>query len=130
MTLHTVTTGQIEDTISKMVTKFYAETLGHGPKQTRVYILADMVIIRLTGRLLPIEEKLLEGKEGVGLVKNIRETLHEILTKNLSLLVTQITHHQVISSHSDISTKTGEMIEVFILDTNYQQELIPTHNHR
>lgn len=117
------TTGQIEDSIAKAVTKFYAQTLGHGPKETRVYILEDMVIIRLKGRLLPLEEKLLEGKEGIGLVKNIREMLHEILTKNLSKIVKNITQHEVTSSHSDISTKTGEMLEIFILDTNYQSEL-------
>lgn len=117
---HKLSIGQIEDKISKQVTKFYVETLGHGPKETRIYILEDMVIVRLKGKLLPIEEKLLEGKDGVGLVKNIREMLHEVITKKLSLLVSEITKHKVISAHSDISTKTGEMIEVFILDTFYE----------
>ena len=118
-----LTIGQAEDKITKSVTKFYAETIGHGPSQTRVYILDDMVIVRLKGRLLPIEQKLLEEKEGIGLVKNIREMLHEILTKNLSSIVSDITKHKVISSHSDISTKTGEMLEVFILDACYEDEL-------
>lgn len=118
-----LTIGQIEDSIAKEVTKFYAQTLGHGPKETRVYILEDMVIVRLKGKLLPIEEKLLEGKEGIGLVKNIREMLHEILTRNLDKIVQDVTRHKVISSHSDISTKTGEMLEVFILGTNYEAEL-------
>lgn len=118
-----LTLGQIEDAISKEVTKYYAATIGHGPKETRVYLLEDMVIVRLKGKLLPIEEKLLESREGVGLVKNIREMLHEVLTKNLSKIVEKITNHKVVSSHSDISTKTGEMLEVFILDTNYNTEL-------
>lgn len=39
------TEGQIEDRISKEVTKFYAKTLKAGPKETRVYILEDMVIM-------------------------------------------------------------------------------------
>lgn len=116
---HTRSTGQLEDTLAKMVTKFYAQTLGHGPRETRVYILEDMVIVRLKGNLLPIEEKLLEGSDGIGLVKNIREMLHEVLTKKLGVLVKEITQHDVISSHSDISTKTGEMMEVFILDSKY-----------
>jgi uncharacterized protein YbcI len=115
--------GQVKDNISKQVTKFYVETLGHGPKETRIYILEDMVIVRLKGKLLPIEEKLLEGHGGIGLVKDIREKLHQILTKNLSVIVSNITKHKVISSHSDISTKTGEMLEVFILDTCYETEL-------
>jgi len=115
--------GQIKDNLSKQVTRFYVDTLGHGPKETKIYILEDMVIVRLKGKLLPIEEKLLEGEEGIGLVKNIREKLHEILTKNLSSIVSDVTGHKVISSHSDISTKTGEMLEVFILDACYETEL-------
>jgi uncharacterized protein YbcI len=114
--------GQVKDDLSKQVTKFYVDVLGHGPKETRIYILEDMVIVRLKGKLLPIEEKLLEGEEGISLVKNIREKLHEVLTKNLSSIVSDITGHKVISSHSDISTKTGEMLQVFILDTYYEAE--------
>ncbi len=118
-----MTKGQIEDTISKEVTKFYAKTLGVGPKETRVYIVEDMVVIRLKGKLLPIEKQLLEGKNGIGLVKNLRENLHEQLIEKMSALVTNITKHEVISVHGDISTKTGERLEVFILDANYQDEL-------
>ena len=118
-----MTKGQLEDIISKDVTKFYFRALGHGPKETRVYIVDDMVIIRLKGELLPLEKKLLEGTNGISLVKNIREALHELLTVNLSNIVRKITHHAVISSHSDISTKTGELIQVFILDSNFAKEL-------
>jgi uncharacterized protein YbcI len=117
-----ISAGQIKDNISKQVTKFYAETIGHGPQETRVYIIEDMVIVRLKGKLLPIEEKLLEGKGGVSLVKDIRKKLHEVLTTNLGLIVSEVTGHEVVSSHSDISTKTGEMLEVFILNTNYETE--------
>jgi uncharacterized protein YbcI len=117
-----LTKGQVEDSISKQVTKFYVDTLGHGPKETRIYILEDMVIIRLKDKLLPFEKKLLEGKGGIGLVKNIREKLHEVLTKDLGLIVGNITKHKVVSSHSDISTKTGELLEVYVLDSNYEAE--------
>jgi uncharacterized protein YbcI len=115
--------GQVKDNISKQVTKFYVDTIGHGPEETKIYILEDMVIVRLKGKLLPIEEKLLEGEDGVGLVKDIRKNLHAVLTTNLGLIVSNITGHKVISSHSDISTKTGEMLEVFILDSHYETEL-------
>jgi uncharacterized protein YbcI len=121
--INKLTIGIISDNISKEVTKFYAKNLGHGPRETRVYILEDMVIVRLKGKLLPIEEKLIEGNEGISMVKDIREKLHEILTINLGKIVNQITKRTVVSSHSDISTKTGEMIEVYILDKNYESEL-------
>lgn len=114
--------GQIKDNISKQVTRFYVDTIGQGPEETRIYILEDMVIVRLKGRLLPIEEKLLEREDGIGLVKDIRKKLHSVLTTNLGLIVSNVTGHKVISSHSDISTKTGEMFEVFILDKSYETE--------
>lgn len=117
-----MTIGQVKDSISKQVSKFYFDTLGHGPKETKIYLVEDMVIVRLRGKLLPVEEKLLEGKGGIGLVKNIREKLHEVLTIHLGSIVSDVTGHKVVSSHSDISTKTGEMIEIYILDTNYEEE--------
>lgn len=118
-----MTIGQITDTISKKVTKFYVEHLGVGPKETKIYIVEDMVIVRLKGKLLPIEQKLLEGKKGIELVKDLRKALHEITTVHLSEMITEITKHKVISSHCDISTKTGERVEIFVLDTDYESEL-------
>ncbi len=114
--------GQIEDTIAKKVTRFYVNALGIGPRQAKTYIIEDMVIVRLKGKLLPIESKLLEAKRGIELVKNIRQIFHEITTKRLSRIIAKITNHKVVSSHSDISTKTGERMEIFILDANYEDE--------
>ncbi len=120
-----MTKGQVEDAISKTVTKFYTQTLGVGPHEARTYIVHDMVIIRLKGKLLPIEQKLLEGAGGINLVKDIRKTLHEITTIPISSLIKEITRHNVVSSHSDISTKSGERIEIFILDTDYEATFTP-----
>lgn len=119
----THTKGQIEDIISKKAAKFHQEALGVGPRETRTHILEDMIIVRLKGKLLPIEEKLLEGKGGIGLVKDIRQTLHEITIQKMSSIIEKITHQKVVSTHSDISTKTGERIEIFILDQNYEDKL-------
>jgi uncharacterized protein YbcI len=30
--------GQVKDNISKQVTKFYVDTIGQGPEETRIYI--------------------------------------------------------------------------------------------
>jgi uncharacterized protein YbcI len=124
----TKTKGQVEDIITKKVIQFYVETIGVGPHSARTYILEDMVIIRLKGKLLPIERKLLEGKRGIYLVKNIRQSLHEITTKQFAIIVSKISGYNVVSSHSDVSTKTGEIIEVFILDGNYEKGLPLTNS--
>ena len=115
--------GQIEDLISKEVTKFYAKHLGVGPNESRVYIIGDMIIIRLKSRLLPLEEKLLEHDDGIALIKDIRKAVHEVTVGGLSEIIKNITQHNVISSHSDISTKTGEIFQVYVVDGEYETEL-------
>lgn len=121
------TKGQVADQIAKEITRFYYQTLGLGPRQSKAYIIDDMIIVRLQGKLLPIEEKILSyiknKNEGIELVKNIRKILHQITTKQLNKLVEKITQTKVKSIHSDISTKTGERIEIFILEENLQEKL-------
>ena len=121
--------GQIEDSIAKQVTKFYVKALGVGPRETRVYLVEDMIIIRLKGKLLPIEQKLLEYEQGVKLVKNIREILHEITVPGLTSIIKAVTKQNVTSSHSDISTKTGEIVQVYVLDINYEERLKETDTY-
>lgn len=115
--------GQIEDSLAKEATKFYLNNLGVGPRESRAYIVEDMIIIRLKSKLSPIEEKLLQGDRGIELVKDIRKSLHEITTHGMNALIKKITNHNVVSSHSDISTKSGEIMQIFVLDINYEKSL-------
>ena len=69
-----MTKGQVEDAIAKLITKFYFENIGVGPKSVRTYILEDMVIIRTFGKLFPIEQKILLGDKGIELIKDIKKT--------------------------------------------------------
>ena len=117
------TKGQLEDTIVKRVTEFYAQKLGVGPENARAYIVEDMVIVRLQGKLLPIEAQLLDSHEGVDLVKKIRERLDEAHSNELKSIIANITGYQVTSVHADNSTKTGERFVTFMLDKNLAKEL-------
>ena len=118
-----MTKGQIEDILTKKAVKFYFETLGVGPTNAKTYIIEDMIIVRLKGNLLPIEKKLLQGVNGVEMVKNIRQNLHELTIDETTNIIKEVTNQNVVSAHRDISTKTGEIINVFILDKNYQKNL-------
>lgn len=118
-----MTKGQVEDAITKKVVKFYFNTIGVGPEKAKTYIIEDMVIVRFKGHLLPIEQKLLHGNNGVELVKNIRQSIHELTIKESAHIISEITHQTVVSTHSDISTKSGEIIQIFILKNNYQEML-------
>lgn len=118
-----MTKGQIEDTLTKKATKYYLDTLGVGPTNAKTYIIEDMIIIRMKGNLLPIEKKLLQNAKGVELVKNLRRSLHESAIEEIISIVKEATSQNVISAHRDISTRTGEIIYVFILENNYQKLL-------
>ena len=117
------TKGQIEDKIAKAATQFYLKTFGVGPRETRVYILSDIIIIRLKGKLLPLEQKLLESAQGISLVKDIRHLLYELTVKGTNKIIKNITGQTVVSSHSDVSTKTGEIFQAYIVDIDYEREL-------
>ena len=48
-----MTIGQLESEISKAVTQFEREHLGRGPRETRTYIIQDIILVRLKGVLTP-----------------------------------------------------------------------------
>lgn len=118
-----MTKGQIQDLLTKKSIKYYSDTLGVGPTIAKTFIIEDMIIVRMKGNLLPIEKKLLQNIKGVELVKNLRRSLHETAIEEIIDIVKEVTKQNVISAHRDISTRSGEIIYVFILDKNYQKQL-------
>lgn len=118
-----MTKGQIEDVLTKKSTKYYLDTLGVGPTNAKTYIIEDMIVIRMKGNLLPIEKKLLQHIRGVELVKNLRRNIHESNIDEIIEIIMSVTNQKVVSAHRDISTRTGEIIYIFILDKNYQKIL-------
>ncbi len=115
--------GQIQDILTKKAISFYRDVFGVGPKQATTYIIEDMIIFRLQTELLPVERKLLTKKSGIKLVKNLRQNLHDSTIEEVSKIIKEITNQTVISAHSDLSTKTGEILEIFILESNYEKQL-------
>ena len=112
------TKGQPEDEFSKAIIKFEKEHFGRGPVDTRTFFLTDMILVRLNGILTPAEAKLSETREGYLLVKEIRRQLFEASRSIVEEIVENILGCQVISMHSDMSTRTGERIIVLTVDKN------------
>jgi uncharacterized protein YbcI len=115
------TKGQVEAQVSEAIIKFEKEYLGRGPRETKTYILQNMVFIRLEGVLTPAEEQLAKNAEGAGLIKQTRVLLLENAREYLQRLIHDITGLQVVSMHTDISTKTGERIIIFVLDRDLEK---------
>lgn len=114
---------KMEADISEAYIKFQREILGRGPQETRTYILKDMVIVRLKGVLTHEEKHLVKTERGRRLVKELRQTLREHYSQETEDIISNITGCQVLASHSDISTKIGERVEMFILDTDLEKAL-------
>ncbi|NSW89989.1 MAG: DUF2294 domain-containing protein [Firmicutes bacterium] len=115
-----MTKGQAEAKISEAVSKFEIEFMGRGPKQIRTLIIQDLIVIRLKGFLSQSEQKLAENSQGVELLKKVRVTLFEIGRSYLEALIKEVVDVDIISTHSDVSTKTGEKIIVITVGENLE----------
>lgn len=109
------TKGELEDQISRALTQWEKEYLGRGPLSVKTDILRNMVIVQLRGILTPAEKVLCETKEGMLSIKRIRADLIESGSEHLKQMIYTLTGKQVTSMHTDISTKTGERMIVFLL---------------
>lgn len=109
---------KIEGEISRAMTKYYREMLGKGPEETKVYIIEDMVLVRFRGSLTRKEQQLVRTQRGCELVKEMRQVLRDSNIDEEERIITDCTGFSVISSFCDLSTKTGEMVLIFIMDQN------------
>ncbi len=114
------TRGQLEADISAALVKFEREYMGRGPEETKTHILDDMILVRLRGVLTPAEKNLASmesSDKGCSLVKRLRIELLEGGRATLEVLIREITGCNIVSLHTDISTKTGERVIIFTLDS-------------
>ena len=116
-----MTKGQMEAKISEAISKFEIEYMGRGPKNIRTYIINDMIIVRLSGFLSPSEQKLTDNPQGIELFKKVRTSLFEGGRGYLETLINDVIGVAIVSTHSDISTKTGEKIIVITIDRNLEE---------
>ena len=74
------------------------------------------MIVRSFGVLTPAEKQFANSFEGRRLIKAMRQQVPEAGRNALEELVERHTGARVVSVHSDISTKSGEWMDVFVLD--------------
>lgn len=113
--------GQLEAEISKALTQWEKDFLGRGSVMVKTDILRDMVIVVLKGILTPAEYKLSETIEGLLSIKKIRADLVETGRDKLGQIIQEQTGKEVVSFHTDISTRTGERVMVFKLDSDLEK---------
>lgn len=116
-----MTKGQVEAKISELVSKFEVDFMGRGPQKIKTLIVGDLIIIRLLGFLSPAEKQVVENNEGVELLKKMRNMLFEKNLHQFKKVIKEIIPYEITSTHSDISTVTGEKMIVLTYDTNIEE---------
>ena len=111
-----------EAAISDEVMAFQHEFVGRGPERIRTRMVEDLVIVRSFGVLTPAEKQLANTYEGRRLIKAMRQQVLEAGRPVLEGIVVKHTGAEVVSVHSDISTKSGEWLDVFVLDRSAEGE--------
>lgn len=108
----------LEAEISRAMIRFEKESMGRGPIETRTHILGDMVLIRLKGVLTQAEQKLARSctPRSSELIKQMRNELLNDQRPILEVLFKDILKAEVVSVHTDLSTKTGERVIVITFD--------------
>lgn len=118
-----MTRGQLEAEISRLVVQFAKEQLGRGPEGVRTRVVEDVIFVRMSGALTRGEQHLATQRDGARLVKEMRLRLMESSRKTLQDLIAGPTGCQLVSLHTDLSTRTGEEVLVFVLDRNLEETL-------
>lgn len=118
-----MTKGQLEAKISEIVSRFEIVYLGRGPKTIRSYIIGDMILVRMVSYLSQSEQKLATSERGVHLLKETKQHLFEEGRDLLQSMLKESFDIDIISTHMDISTKTGEKIVVLTLAEDLETKI-------
>jgi uncharacterized protein YbcI len=111
-----------EAAISDEMMAFQHGFVGRGPERIRTRMVEDLVIVRSFGVFTAAEKQLATSYEGRRLIKAMRQQVLEAGRPVLENIVQKHTGAEVVSIHSDISTKSGEWMDVFALDRSVEEE--------
>lgn len=112
---------QAAEDIARVICRFLKDRLGHGPEGHRRYLIDDMIMIRLFQTLTSVDSELAKTAEGRRSVKETRDRLTQELRPALEDIIRKSTGAGVVSVHSDVSTRTGERIVIFVLDRKVRE---------
>lgn len=121
------TKGSLEAEISKALTQWEKDFLGRGSVSVKTDIVRDMIIVTLKGVLTPAEYELSKRSVGRMSIKKIRSELVESGRETLNQLINELCGAEVISFHTDLSTRTGERVIIFRLKEDLEKSFSTTN---
>jgi CheY-like chemotaxis protein len=113
-----LTQAESEAAICDGIIRFRDEYLGSRSEQVHVYIIKNLIAVRILGVLTLAERHLGKSsspEKGRDLIKQVRKQLLEAARPMLESLVHEVVGAKVLSMHQDISTVTGEEVVIFSL---------------
>jgi uncharacterized protein YbcI len=113
----------LESQIVEAAIKFQREQHGRGPADVQVSLIGDIVLVRCRRILTPSENRLAGTEDGRRLIKLAREELRSINQRQFDEIVSRIVSCRVCRSYEDINVEAGEMMIVFVLDSNVEELL-------
>jgi len=114
------TKSEIEGAIRVAIIKFEQEFMGRGPDDVKVFVVRDLVVVRLKGVLTPAERQLAKTAEGIDMVKRLRQNLIALGRDKLCEQVSKITGTKTLALFTDIDVQIGERVFVFTVDRDIQ----------
>jgi uncharacterized protein YbcI len=108
----------IELAISEGISRFEQDYMGKEPKDVRVYLLGDLLAVRLQSALAETKQqltKLRPAEKEQGLLESIRSHLIKATRPVINAMIEKVTGVEVVATHHDINTTTGEDVFIFTL---------------
>ena len=115
---------EIEDAVSQMMTKFLKEQMGEQAEMVDTHIVGETIIVRFKGVLSPAERHMVNGQEGMKLIKALKERLIERATPLLVAIIKDLTKAEGVDVHSSFDAKIGERMVIFTLDKNLEKSAL------
>ena len=112
---------EVESVIAGAMAKFLKEQMGEEAEAVITQVLGDTIIVRFKGVLLPAERHLAKAREGVKLIKELKGKLIERAKPLLEVMVKSLTGRKIIDIHSYFNVESGEHIEIFTLDKDFEK---------
>lgn len=107
---------RVEETIGNALTRLMKQQVGRGPENLKVYLIDDMILLRLKNVLTAAEAQVAATPEGRRLVEQFRTSLLDAWRAMLLTLVAQAVGAQVVCIHSDLDTAADHLVIIIVLD--------------
>lgn len=105
----------LESAISNAMVRILHEFYGKGPARARTYIFDNYVFCMLDDVLTTVEQTLAQGGEA-RLVRELRLTFEDLMTKTFTGEVERLTGRRVVAYHSQVVFDPNMAFELFVLD--------------